>query len=400
MNKSLIIIYTTIALDAIGIGIIFPILPTLLKDVTNSDNIALYMGIMVSLYAIMQFVCAPVLGALSDQLGRRPILLLSLGGAAINYLSLAFSTSLILLLVGRIIAGITSANISVAMAYLTDITPEDKRAQRFGLFNAMFGVGFIIGPVLGGFLGDYGVRLPFMAAAILNIANFLLALFLLPESRMASHAKINFANLNPLRPLRWVLSTKRLLPIVMTFFVLSATGEAYGICWALWGHDTFQWNGFWIGLSLGAFGVCQTFVQFFLTGSAAKWLGERRAVFVGIACSSIALVAMAFATQGWMVFVIMPFFALGSIGMPALQALATRQVDADQQGQFQGVLTSAVSLASIIAPLYFSSVYFSVQSEWPGAIWLSVVIVYLIAIPLVIQGTKFIHFAHDKLNTV
>jgi len=164
-------------------------------------------------------------------------------------------------LVGRAVAGLTSANVSVATAYITDISREDERARRFGLSNAMFGVGFIIGPVLGGLLGDSWLRLPFIAAAALNAGNLLLALFILPESRPPTRQKIDLAALNPLRPLRWVFSMKALMPIILVFFILSGTGEAYGTCWALWGFDAFRWNGRWIGLSLGTFGVCQTLVQ-------------------------------------------------------------------------------------------------------------------------------------------
>ncbi|MBM7049690.1 MULTISPECIES: TCR/Tet family MFS transporter [Rhizobium] len=388
MNKPLIVIFAAICLDAVGISLIFPILPRLLEDVTHTHNIAPYIGIMTALYAVMQFIFAPVLGALSDNLGRRPVLLISLAGAAINYVIMAFAPQLWMLLLGRAIAGLTSANISVATAYITDISSEDRRARRFGLLNAMFGIGFIIGPVLGGLLGDYWLRLPFIAAAVLNGCNLLLALFILPESRSPSGQKIDLAVFNPLRPLRWVFSMKGLLPIVLVYFILSATGESYGTCWALWGFDTFQWNGLWIGLSLGMFGICQTLVQAFLPGPATKLLGERWAVVVGIAFACIALVAMAFANQGWMVFAIMPIFALAGIGTPAFQALATRQVDPARQGQLQGVLTSAISLASIISPLVFSTFYFVVQKAWPGAIWLSVVVIYGIAVPLVLLGTR------------
>jgi DHA1 family tetracycline resistance protein-like MFS transporter len=388
MNKPLVVIFAAICLDAVGIGLIFPILPRLLEDVTHTQNIAPYIGIMTALYAVMQFIFAPVLGALSDNLGRRPVLLISLAGAALNYVVMAFAPQLWMLVLGRAIAGLTSANVSVATAYITDISSEDKRARRFGLFNAMFGIGFIIGPVLGGLLGDYWLRLPFIAAAVLNACNLLVALFILPESRTPDRHKIDLATLNPLRPLRWVFSMKGLLPIVLVFFILSATGEVYGTCWALWGFDTFHWNGFWIGLSLGAFGVCQTLVQAFLPGPATKLLGERWAVLVGVACACFALVALAFANQGWIVFAIMPIFALTGIGTPALQSLATRQVDPARQGQFQGVLASAVSLASIVAPLAFSTFYFIVQKEWPGAIWLSVVVIYAISVPLVFLGTR------------
>jgi DHA1 family tetracycline resistance protein-like MFS transporter len=388
MNKPLVVIFAAIGLDAVGIGLIFPILPRLLESVAHTQNTAPVIGIMIALYAVMQFIFAPVLGALSDNLGRRPVLLISLVGAAINYVAMAFAPQLWMLLLGRAIAGLTSANMSVATAYVTDISPEDKRARRFGLFNAMFGAGFIVGPVLGGLLGDYWLRLPFIAAAALNAGNLLLALFILPESHTPARQKIDLAALNPLRPLRWVFSMKGLVPVVLVFFILAATGEAYGTCWALWGFDAFQWNGFWIGLSLGTFGACLTLAQAFLPGPATKYLGERNAVLVGIACACGALVAMAFAKQGWIVFAIMPVFALGGIGTPAFQALATRQVDPARQGQFQGVLASAVSLASIVGPLVFSTFYFLVQKRWPGAIWLSVVVIYAIAVPLVFRGTR------------
>ena len=387
-QRALFVIYATVALDAVGIGLIFPILPALLQDVTHAANVAPCIGVMTALYALMQFVCAPVLGALSDRLGRRPVLLLSLGGAAVNYLFLAFAPSLWMLLLGRAIAGLTSANVSVATAFLTDISHENQRARRFGLLNAMFGAGFIIGPVLGGALGDYGLRLPFMAAALLNMGNFLLAFFSLPESRPAlgppARERLDFAALNPLRPLRWVLAEKRLLPITLIFFTFSAAGEVYGVCWALWGHDAFEWNGLWIGLSLGAFGVCQALAQAFLPGPAVKLLGERATILAGIACACLALTVMAFATRGWMIFAIMPVFALGGIGAPALQSLATRQVADDRQGQFQGVLASSVSLASVLCPLLFSSIYFGVRAYWPGAVWLSVIVVYAALVPLVL----------------
>jgi DHA1 family tetracycline resistance protein-like MFS transporter len=388
MNNPLIVIFTAIGLDAVGIGLIFPILPRLLEAVTHADNIAPYIGVMTALYAVMQFIFAPVLGALSDRLGRRPVLLISLAGAAVNYAVMAFAPHLWLLLLGRAIAGLTSANLSVATAYLTDITPEAQRARRFGLFNAMFGVGFIVGPVLGGVLGDYWLRLPFIAAAGLNAVNLLLAWFVLPESHTPSRTPVDLAALNPLRPLRWVFEMRHLLPITSVFFILSATGEVYGTCWALWGQDVFRWNGLWIGLSLGTFGVCQALAQAFLPGPVVKRLGERGAILTGIAGACVALIVLAFADHGWLVFAVMPVFALGGIGVPALQALATRLVDESRQGQFQGVLASAISLASIVGPLAFSTYYVAVRDHWPGAIWLSVVAIDVIALRLVL-GLRF-----------
>ncbi len=385
MTRPLIVIFAAIALDAVGIGLVFPILPRLIEEVTHARNVVAYIGILTALYAAMQFAFGPVLGALSDHLGRRPVLLLSLGGAAANYVLMALAPSLGLLIVGRAIAGLTSANVSVATAYITDISPEDTRAKRFGLFNAMFGIGFILGPLLGGVLGDYWLRLPFIAAAMLNGGNLLLALFVLPESRSSAGATIDLAALNPLRPLRWVLSMKALMPVVAIFFVLSATGEVYGTCWALWGADVFGWNGLWIGLSLGTFGVCQSLAQAFLPGPAVRLLGERWAILTGIAAASVALVAMTFATQGWEVFAIMPVVALAGIGTPSLQSLATRLVDGSRQGQFQGVLASSMSLASIAGPLVFSTFYSVVRDRWPGAIWLSALAVNAIAVPLVFR---------------
>lgn len=385
MTRAVAVIYLTIVLDAAGIGLIFPILPALLHDVTHTDDVAFLLGVMTALYAAMQFICAPVLGSLSDRLGRRPLLLVSLAGAIVNYLFLAAASDLWMLLLGRAIAGVTSANVSVATAYITDISREDERPRRFGLLNAMFGMGFIIGPVLGGALGDHWLRLPFVVAAALNGCNALLALLMLPESRPPDPGRIEIAVLNPLRPLRWVLAVKSLLPVVLLFFLFSATGEAYGVCWALWGGDTFHWSGLWIGLSLGTFGVCQMLAQIFLPGPAVRLLTERGAILTGVTCVCTALTAMAFARQSWMVFGAMPLFALGGMGMPALQSIATRQVDENLQGQFQGVLAATVSLVSIVAPLGFSSLYFAVRNEWPGAIWLSVVAIYAIAVPVVVS---------------
>ncbi len=384
-RRPMSLILMTVVLDAMGIGLIFPILPSLLKDVTHAGDGTPYIGLMMALYAAMQFLFAPVLGALSDSRGRRPVLLISLAGAMLNYLVLAFAPSLWLLLLGRALAGLTGANTAVAAAYISDLSAEDERARRFGLMNAMFGIGFIIGPVLGGVLGDLWVRLPFLAAAVLTGVNLLLCLLLLPETRVSAHRAIDLRALNPLRPFRWVLAARGVLPLVLIFFLFSGLGEAYGTCWALWGNDVFQWNGLWIGLSLGAYGTCQTLAQAFLPGPATKRLGERTAILVGIACACAALTVFAIAWQGWMVFAAMPVLALGGIGVPALQSLATRQVRDADQGKFQGLLQSTVSLASVLAPLGFSNLYLSARSIWPGAIWLAVAVLYGIGAVLVVR---------------
>jgi DHA1 family tetracycline resistance protein-like MFS transporter len=354
--------------------------------VTHATDIAPYVGVMLALYAAMQFVFSPIIGVLSDRFGRRPVLLLSLAGAAVDYLLMAFAPQLWMLVIGRAIAGLTSANMATATAYITDITPEEKRAQRFGLFHAMFGLGFIVGPVLGGFLGDIWVRAPFIAAAGLNGLNFLLALLVLPESRPGDRtAKFDLAALNPLKPLGWALSMKPLLPLIAVFFVFNLTGQVYGTCWALWGQDAFQWNGLMVGLSLGAFGLFHALAQVFVPGPAVKRFGERNTMLIGMACEGLSLLAIAITAQWWVVFAIMPLFALGGIGVPALQSLTTQQVGADRQGQLQGVLASIVSLASIVGPLFFAAIYFGVRDIWPGLIWIAGIAVYLTAIPLILR---------------
>ena len=384
MNRPLIVIFSAVLLDAIGIGLIFPILPRLLEDVTHAADIAPYVGVMLALYAAMQFIFSPIIGVMSDRFGRRPVLLLSLAGAAVDYVLMAFAPQLWMLVIGRAIAGLTSANMATATAYITDITPEEQRAQRFGLFHAMFGIGFIIGPVLGGFLGDIWVRAPFIVAAGLNGLNFLLALLVLPESRPGDRStKFELASLNPLRPLGWAFSLKGLLPLIGVFFVFNLTGQVYGTCWALWGQDTFQWNGLMVGLSLGAFGLFHAVAQIFAPGWAVKRFGERNTMLIGMSCEIVSLLVIAIFVQWWVVFAIMPLFALGGIGMPALQSLTTQQVDADRQGQLQGVLASTMSLASVIGPLLFAAVYFGIQDIWPGLIWIAGIAVYLTAIPLI-----------------
>lgn len=385
MNKALVVILAAVMLDAIGIGLIFPILPALLREVGHTSNISLLLGIMLALYSACQFLCSPILGVLSDRFGRRPVLLVSLAGAAIDYLVMALAPHLWMLVIGRAIAGITSANMAVATAYITDITTEEERAKRFGLFHAMFGVGFIIGPVIGGILGDWWLHAPFLAAACLNGINFALALFVLPESRKGqADARFTWGTLNPFRPLAWAFNFKALVPLMAIFLIMNFVGTVYGTAWAQFSEDQFAFSGLTIGLSLGAFGVFHALAQAFLTGPAVERLGERWALIVGMAFETGAMLTLAFAGHGWLLFAMAPLFALGGIGMPALQSLTTQQVDADRQGQLQGVLASIVSLASVFGPLLFSAIYASVRQEWPGLIWLVAIGIYLLALPLMV----------------
>ncbi|WP_392561725.1 MFS transporter [Orbus sturtevantii] len=384
MNKPLIAIFTTILLDAIGIGIIFPILPALLRDITQTENIAIYMGILTMLYALMQFIFSPLLGALSDRMGRRTVLLLSLAGAAISYVFIFFSTNITSLIISRAIAGITSASLPAAMACVTDISAPEKRTRYFGLFNAMFGMGFILGPIFGGILGEYWVRLPFLIVSLLNAGNFLFTLLVLPETCTVIKKEFKLLTFTPLQSVDWLLTTKNILPIISIFLILSFTGEACSICWAMWGNDAFGWNGYQIGLSLAMFGLCQSLSQIFLPELAVRILGRKKTILLSILALCIGFCTMAFATSSWMVFMIIPVFTLGSIGNPALQSFATTQILSDQQGQLQGVISSTLSLSSIIAPLFFSFFYFTIRNDWPGAIWVIAAAINIVAIPVVL----------------
>lgn len=383
MPRPLLIILATVTLDAVGIGLIFPILPALLREVAHRGDITLAYGGLIALYAAMQFLCAPVLGVLSDRFGRRPVLIASLTGAAIDYLFMALAPQLWMLFLGRAIAGVTAANIAVATAYITDITPEDQRARRFGWFHAMFGIGFIIGPAIGGVLGDQWVRAPFLLAAVLNGLNALMAVFVLPESRPGDRGlRFEARALNPFLPLAWAFRFRVLVPLLAINMILYFVGQVYGSVWVLYGTDRYGWDATTIGLSLTCFGIFHAGAQGFLTGPVVARLGERRALLLGAAADVAALTVMAFATRGWLLFALGPLFALGGIGFPAFQALITAKVDASRQGQLQGVLTSLGSLTAVAGPLFFAGIYMLTREAMIGAVWLVAASVYALVLPL------------------
>ena len=381
MNKALIVILSTVSLDAIGAGLIFPILPDLLVEVTGSGDIGLLYGLILAVFAIMQFVFSPILGALSDRFGRRPVLLVSLAGALFDYLVMAFSPLGWVLVAGRALAGITSANMAVASAYITDISPAEQRAQRFGTVGAVMSLGFIIGPVIGGVLGAWWLRLPFLAAALFNGLNLLLALFVLPESRKASPGAFTFKELNPLAPLMWLWNFKSLLPLVTIFVVFGLVAAIPGTIWVLYGAERFGWDPVHTGLSLSVFGLSGALVQAFLVGPLSRRFGDVGTLMIGIAFDMLAYV-MAFANQSWMGYAVAPLFALGGVAMPALQSLVTSRVSDDQQGQLQGVLASLMSLAGVVGPVLTTAVFFSTKNIWIGTVWLVGVALYLLASPL------------------
>lgn len=354
-NNALIVILGTVTLDAVGIGLVMPVLPGLLRDIVHSDSIASHYGVLLALYALMQFLCAPVLGALSDRFGRRPVLLASLLGATIDYAIMATTPVLWILYAGRIVAGITGATGAVAGAYIADITDGEDRARHFGLMSACFGVGMVAGPVAGGLLGAISLHAPFLAAAVLNGLNLLLGCFLMQESHKCgddSHAP---------RP-------------------------PEGADWVIFGEDRFRWSATMIGLSLAVFGILHALAQAFVTGPATKRFGEKQAIIAGMAADALGYVLLAFATRGWMAFPIMILLASGGIGMPALQAMLSRQVDDDHQGQLQGSLAALTSLTSIIGPLIFTAIYAASASTWNGLAWIVGAALYLVCLPALRRG--------------
>lgn len=382
MTRSLFVIITVVALDAIGIGVIFPILPELLRQLTGSAEISTTYGVILAAYAAMQFLLSPVLGLISDRFGRRPVLIASMAGAAIDYLIMAFAPSLAVLVIGRLIAGATSANMTVAGAYIADITEEKDRAQRFSWMSAAFGAGFIIGPILGGVLAMWFIRAPFLAAAVLNGHNLLMAIFVLKESRVPSREPLQLKALNPFGPLRWAFSFAALAPLLAMFLIFAINGDIPGTIWVLYGVDKFGWDTVTLGVSFAVFGLCSVLAQAFLTGPITAWLGEKGAIIVAVCADVTAFTLVGLATEAWMPFVLAPLFALGGVGLPALQSLMSAEVSEDRQGELQGVLASATSLTAIVGPLLATGVYFWTKPVFIGTVWIVAAMLYLAAIPV------------------
>jgi DHA1 family tetracycline resistance protein-like MFS transporter len=382
MKRALGVILGAVALDAVGLGLVLPIIPRLLREVGHTSDLSWRFGAFLALYALMQFVCAPILGALSDRFGRRPVLLVSLAGAAVDYLFLALAPSLWWLFVGRAIAGMTGASNAVASAYIADITPAEHLIRRFGYMIACLGLGFIDGPVIGGLLRDVWLRAPFLAAAALNGLNFLVALLILPESHKGRGGRIELSSFNPLGPLRWAFSFRALLPLLAAFLVLAVVGDVGGTVWVLYGEDKFAWTGLTIGVSLAGFGLFHALAQAFVAGPISERWGEKRALAVGIVADAAAYVAIALVTRGWMAFLLLPVFCLGGVGGPALQSLLSSRVGEAHQGRLQGVLASLGGVSSVIAPLLISQVYFASRGLFPGLVWLAGAALYLLCLPV------------------
>ena len=347
-------VLVTVLLDTLGLGLLIPVAPRLVASFLNDDlgSASHYFGILVSLYAAMQFLFAPVIGGLSDRFGRRPVILLSLLGAAASYLLSGLAPALSWLFVGRVISGITGASFSAAGAYIADVTPPEKRAQSFGLIGAVFGLGFILGPALGGVLGDVGLRLPYFVAAGLNFVNMLYGLFVLPESlRLENRRAFSFARANPLGSLRALGRHPIVLGLTGTMMCSFMAQWILQSIWALHTQSRFGWSLRMVGVSLMVVGVMTAIVQGGVVRVVVPRLGERRALVVGVLMAVVGHALLGLATQGWMMLVFIVPLSLGGLAGPAVQAIISREVGANEQGELQGSLNSLAGIAAIAGPL-------------------------------------------------
>ena len=372
-------IFLTLVIDIVGLGIIIPVVPQLIKGLLHTSDLSkasLYGGWMTFLYATMQFLFAPFIGSLSDQYGRRPVLLISLLGFGLDYLFLAFAPSILWLFVGRTIAGITGASVTTASAYMADISDDSNRAQNFGMIGAAFGIGFIIGPMLGGFLGEVSPRLPFIVAACLALVNVVYGYFVLPESLPVENRRaFDWKRSNPLGSLVHLKKYPAVSGLIFSLVFIYLAVHAVQSNWSFANMEKFKWSPKMIGLSLGMVGLLVGLVQGVLIRYINPKIGNEKSVYYGIALYALGLILFAFASSSWMMFVFLIPYCLGGISGPALQALISVHVPKNEQGELQGSLTSIMSVTSIAGPLIMTSLfaYFTKPGNpiyFPGASFL------------------------------
>ncbi len=358
----MVFILVTLFIDILGIGIIVPILPDLVKEFLGQDDAqaAVYYGVIISTYATMQFLCAPVLGALSDRHGRRPVILVSLFGLGTDYLIQGWAPSIGWLFLGRIIAGIMGASITTANAYIADVSTPQTRARNYGYVGAAFGLGFIFGPALGGLLGGINLRLPFFVSAGLALVNWLYGFFVLPESLALEHRSTVFwRKMNPLASLRRLGVYPLVAGLAVAFLFASMAQRGLENVWVLHTGFRYGWDTLTNGLILGLVGMMAVLVQGLLIKPIVARLGERRTITLGLTASMLAFLAYGLASQSWMVPIIIVFGALAGVALPAIKGLVAGTVLPSEQGKIQGAFTSLTSLTSIFSPLIFTAGLFS-----------------------------------------
>jgi len=353
-------IFATLLIDVTGLGIIIPVVPKLIAHLINGDlsHASAYAGWLTASYAIMQFACAPLIGNLSDRFGRRPVLLCSLVGFGIDYLFSAFAPTITWLFIGRIVAGITGASFTTATAYIADVSEPEKRAQNFGMVGAAFGLGFIIGPVIGGILGKYNMHYPFIAAAVLAFINATYGYFALPESLPEELRRpFNWKKTNPFTSVFQLRKYDAVLGLAVVLFLVYFAAQAVQSVWTFYTMYKFKWDEDMVGYSLGFVGLLIGAVQGGLIRVILPKLGEQRAIWIGLLLYAVGLILFAFATKGWMMFAILIPYCLGGIAGPAIQGYMSNKVPANEQGNLQGGLTGLMSLSSIFGPLLMTEAF-------------------------------------------
>ena len=395
-KPALAFIFVTLFLDILGMGLIVPILPKLIVELSGGkvEEASHTFGWLASLYGLMQFLALPILGNLSDRFGRRAVILTSVLGSGLDYLLLAFAPTLPWFFLGRIISGITSANMTAANAYIADVSPPEKRAANFGLVAAAFGLGFITGPALGGVLGDYGLRVPFYAAAGLTLLNWLYGLFVLPESLPQEQRRaFDWKRANPIGSFVALRRHPEVLGLTGTFFLLQVAHQVFPSTWVLYTGYRFSWTAKEVGFSLALVGIMAVIVQGGLARKIIPMLGERRSIIVGLSNAVVFIAAYGLATQGWMVYVLLVVGSMGGIATPAIQGLVSRGIPLNEQGSLQGALASVASLAGILGPIVATGLFgyfISPQApvHLPGAAFFAASFMVLIGLLMALRAFR------------
>lgn len=388
-------IFITVTLDMLALGIIIPVLPKLVVAFEGGDvaHAARIVGLFGFVWAASQFLASPVVGALSDRHGRRPVVLLSNFGLGIDYLVMALAPSVAWLFVGRMVSGVTSSSYSTASAYIADVTPPDERAAKFGMLGAAFGLGFIIGPAVGGILGDINLRLPFWVAGGLSVANAAYGYFILPESLPPEkRTRVPWHMANPLGSLSFLRAHPELLAIAATFFLYYIAHEVYPTLFVLYGDYRYGWSARQLGLTLALYGVGSTIVSALLIGPIVKRIGERSALLLGLSLGAVSAMVIAFAYTGTLFLISIPIASLGGLTSPSLMAIASRKASDREQGRLQGALGSLQGIAMMSAPILLSQIFaVAIQrggQAYAGAPFAFVAFVMLLALLVAARATR------------
>lgn len=392
LSGPFLFILATLMIDAIGVGIVFPIMPDLMDRVGAGDTAegALWGGIMMSAYAGAMFLFGPIIGSLSDAYGRRPILVIALATLTVDYVIMALADTYWMLLAGRILAGMAGATYITATAYISDITEPEKRGAAFGMIGAAFGIGFVLGPALGGVASGWHITAPFWIAAALSAVNVVFGLFVLPESLKPENKRpFGKRDLNPFGTIFRAFGVPGLAIPLICIFVFEFANLVYPAIWSFWGRETFGWDSFTIGLTLSAYGILVAVVQAGVLPRLTARLGDYKTLILSVVAAVIGLMGFGLSGAVWMVAIVLPIAALSDMAPPLLTALAANRVGEDQQGLVQGVIAALASIAAVAAPLVLTGVFEAfVNGEntyLPGAPFLLSAVLVIAILPLVFK---------------